>query len=154
MKQDRIAEDIRVLRERLVEKVPSHFGMRHILTSFFGALFFAFSMVLSSLLFKVGLALEAYHLGLITITTWLILTAEIYFVGYTRVPDPEKRTFGQFWAKRILTYYLISIFTAFLLLSVYGITEMVGPYNSMKLVIALGFPAAIGSALADLLGKY
>ncbi len=154
-KIDQIARDVYVLRERLVERVPGHFGMNHIMTSFFGALFFGFTFVLKGLLFQVGLALSNFHLVLITITTWVLLSAEIYFVGYLRVPDKDRRPFGQFWTKRIISYYLISLFVAFLLLFVYGITEIVGdPYHVFKLVVAVSFPAAIGAAVADLLGKY
>ncbi len=154
-KIDRISKEIELIKERLVERVPSHFGMRHIMTAFFGALFFGFTFVLKGLLFRVGLSLSNYHLFLITITTWLILTAEIYFVGYTRVPDKFRRPFGQFWAKRIASYYCIALFTSFLLLSVYGMTEIAGtPHNVLKLVVAVSFPAAIGAAVADLLGKY
>ena len=154
-KIDQIARDVYVLRERLVERVPGHFGMSHIMTSFFGALFFGFTFVLKGLLFQVGLALSNFHLVLITITTWVLLSAEIYFVGYLRVPDKDRRPFGQFWAKRLISYYLISLFVAFLLLFVYGVTEIVGdPYHVFKLVVAVSFPAAIGAAVADLLGKY
>jgi len=152
---DQIAEDTKVLRERLVEKIPGHFGMRHVVAAFFGALFFGFTFVLKGLLFQVGLALSNFHLVMITLATLAILSAEIYFVGYTRVPDKERRLFGQFWAKRIIAYYFIALFTSFLLLYVYGITVIVGdPFLVFKLVVAVSFPAAIGAAISDLLGKY
>ncbi len=154
-KIDQIARDTQVLRERLVEKVPGHFGMHHIVSAFFGALFFGFTFVLKGLLLDVGLRLSNFHLALITITTWTLLSAEIYFVGYLRVPDKDRRLFGQFWAKRIVAYYLIAMFVSFLLLFVYGITDIVPePYLVFKLVVAVSFPAAIGAAVADLLGKY
>jgi uncharacterized membrane protein len=154
-KIDQIARDVYILKERLVERVPGHFGMSHIMTSFFGALFFGFTFVLKGLLLQVGLALSSFHLMLITITTWALLSAEIYFVGYRRVPNKDRRPFGQFWAKRIIAYYLISLFVSFLLLFVYGITTMVPePYLVFKLVVAVSFPAAVGAAVADLLGKY
>jgi uncharacterized membrane protein len=154
-KIEEIATDIRILRERLVEKIPAHFTMRQVVVAFFGALFFGFTFVLKGLLLDVGLRLDAFQLTLITICTWVILTAEIYFVGYHRVPDKDKRHFGQFWAKRFFTYYFISLFVAYLLLSVYGITAIAGSaINMAKLVIAVSFPAAIGAAASDLLGKY
>ncbi len=154
-KIDQIARDTQVLRERLVEKVPGHFDIRHVVAAFFGALLFGFTFVLKGLLLDIGLALSNFHLAMITITTWAILSAEIYFVGYLRVPDKDRRLFGQFWAKRIAAYYLISLFVAFLLLFVYGITAIVPePYLVLKLVIAVSFPAAIGAAVSDLLGKY
>lgn len=154
-KLDQIARDTQILRERLVEKEPGHFGMRRIVSAFFGALFFGFTFVLKGLLFEVGLNLSNANLLLLILTAWIILSAEIYFVGYGRVLDKTKRPFGQFWAKRIITYYCIALFTSFLLLSVYGVPEMVqNTWLTFKLVIAVSFPAAVGAALADLLGKY
>ena len=144
-----------MLREALVERVPGHFGMVHLISAWLGSLFFGFTFVLKGLLLEVGLQLSTLHLVLITITTWAILSAEIFFVGYARVRDRSNRKFGQFWAKRIVGYYLIAVFTSFLLLSVYGLTEIAGgPYNSLKLIIAVSFPAAIGAAAGDLMGKY
>ncbi|MCX6708595.1 MAG: DUF2391 family protein [Candidatus Woesearchaeota archaeon] len=156
-KIDQIAQDTKVLRERLVEKIPGHFDVKHVIAAFFGALFFGFTFVLKGLLIEVGLTLSSMDLVLITMATWLILTAEIYFVGYARVPLNERklRPFGQFWAKRILTYYFISLFVAFMLLYLYNIAELVAtPDNVLRLVISISFPAAIGAAVSDLLGKY
>ena len=156
-KIDQIARDVQVLKERLVEKIPGHFDIKHVIVAFFGALFFGFTFVLKGLLLQVGLALETWDLVLMTIATWLILTAEIYFVGYARVPHNERkqRPFGQFWAKRITTYYFIALFTAFLLLYLYGMAEMAGTLdNIIQLVVVISFPAAIGAAVSDLLGKY
>ncbi len=154
-KLDKIARDTQILRERLVEKVPGHFGMRRVISAFFGALFFGFTFVLKGLLIDVGINLSNLHLALITLATWAILSAEIYFVGYSRVTNQHQRQLGQFWLKRITAYYLIALFTSFLLLSVYGIPELVGtPWLTFKLVIAISFPAAVGAAAADLLGKY
>ncbi|MBI4145846.1 DUF2391 family protein [Candidatus Woesearchaeota archaeon] len=154
-KINQIADDTRVLRERLVEKVPARFGMRHLVSAFFGALFFGFTFVLKGLLIEVGINLSGANLLLITFATFAILSAEIFFVGYSRVPDKHKRPFGQFWRKRIIAYYGIALFVSFLLLSVYGIPEIVGSsWLTFKLVIAISLPAAVGAAMADLLGKY
>ncbi len=154
-KLDRVAEDTRVLRERIVDRVPAHFDMAHVVSAFFGALFFGFTFVLKGLLFQVGLALTFFHLVMIVISTLAILSAQIYFIGYTRVHNKKSRPFGQFWAKRIIAYYTIAIFVSFLLLFVYGIVQTVhSPYLVMKLVIAISFPAAIGAGTAHLLGKY
>jgi uncharacterized membrane protein len=155
-KIDQIATDVRIIRERMVEKTPAHFDMRHVITAFFGALFFGFTFVLKGLLFEVGLALTNTELLLMTLATWGILTAEIYFVGYTRVPAYEQRIrpFGQFWAKRFFTYYFIALFTSFLLLSLYGVGKFVQMAGIFKLVIAMSLPTSVGAAVADLLGKY
>ena len=154
-KIDQISQDVKILRERLVEKIPGHFGTKHIVTAFFGALFFGFTFVLKGLLFEIGLALNTKHLILIILATLLTLTLEIYFVGYTRVTDKKQRPFGQFWLKRITTYYLIAMFTSILLLSLYGVMILVAePFDIFRLTIAISYPAAVGAATSDLLGKY
>lgn len=154
-KIENLAQDIRIIRERLVEKIPLHFTLRQVIVAFFGALLFGFTFVLKGLLLEVGLSLDTFQLFFITLTTWIILTAEIYFVGYHRVPDKKERPFGQFWAKRFFTYYLIALFVSILLLSLYGLTEMAGSIENLtKLVIVISFPCAIGAAASDLLEKY
>jgi uncharacterized membrane protein len=156
-KIDRIEQEVHLIKERLVEKIPGHFDMRHVVAAFFGALFFGFTFVLKGLLLQVGLSLSMFHLIIISLTTWLILTAEIYFIGYARIPlnQRKQRTFGQFWAKRIITYYLIALFVSYLLLFVYGLTNIAqDAYHVLKLTIAISLPAAIGAAISDLLGKY
>ena len=61
-KLNEIATDIKILRERLVEKTPGHFGLRHIGTAFFGALLFGFTFVLKGLLLDIGLTLTTTQL--------------------------------------------------------------------------------------------
>ncbi len=154
---ERIEQEVHLIKERLVEKIPGHFDMRHVVAAFFGALFFGFTFVLKGLLLQVGLSLGMFHIIIISLTTWLILTAEIYFVGYARIPISQRkqRTFGQFWAKRIITYYLIALFVSYMLLFVYGLTNIAqDAYHVFKLTIAISLPAAIGAAISDLLGKY
>jgi len=151
----KIHEDIKILRERLVEKTPGHFGPRHLGTAFFGALLFSFTFVLKGLLFDVGLKLTKIQLVKIILITIAILTIQIYFLGYTKVQDKKQRPFGQFWAKRITSYYAIAIFTSTLLLYSYGILTLAGTTgNAIKLIIAVSFPAAVGAGAGDLLGKY
>lgn len=152
-KVDTIAQDVKLLRERLVEKIPGHFDMRHIVTAFFGALFFGFTFVLKGLLLDVGLTLSDFNLLMIILATIGILSAEIYFVGYHRVPNKKERPFFQFWAKRIVAYYGIALVVSWLLLWLYDMDGIAGAHMH-KLVVMISFPAAIGAAVSDLLGKY
>ena len=154
-KIDKIAEDTKILRERLVDKIPAHFDAKHIVSAFFGALFFGFTFVLKGLLLEVGFALDTRHIIIIILSTILILTAQIYFIGYTKVHERKNRPFLQFWIKRLTAYYVIAIFTSFFLLTAYGMTTSIqSNYFIFKLVVAISFPAAIGAGTAHLLGKY
>lgn len=129
--------------------------MRHVISAWFGSLFFGFTFVLKGLLLEIGLRLDAIHIALLIAATLAIISAEIYFVGYARVPDKQRRRLFQFWAKRISAYYAIALFNSFLLLSVYGITTFIpDPALIFKLVIAISFPAGVGAAAGDLLDRY
>ena len=137
------------------KKPPKHFSLKHIASAFIGSLLVGLPFMFRSLLFDVSLSLTGERLFLIIATTLVLLTAEIYFIGYSKVRDKSKRTFGQFWLKRIVTYYGISIIVSFFLVYIYGINYFVGTFdNVFKIVIAVSLPCALGASLSDLLGKY
>ena len=153
----KIEEKIQELHESLIEKIPSHFSMRHVISAFIGALLFGLTFVMKGLLFQIALALTWKEIILIIISTLLILSGEIYFVGYFRLKPKhrKKRRFGQFWLKRITTYYGIAIAVSLFLIYIYGLEIFVGTTcNIFKLVVAVSLPAAIGASLADLVSKY
>ncbi len=134
---------------------PEHFSLKHIASAFLGSLLVGLPFMFRSLLFDVSLALTSDRLFLIIAVTLALLTAEIYFIGYSKVRDKTRRTFGQFWLKRIFTYYGISILVSFFLVYIYGINYFVGTFdNVFKIVIAVSLPCALGASLSDLLGKY
>lgn len=150
-----LEKDIKALRTYLIERVPTHFGTRHVLRACFGALLVGLTFTLKGQLFTVSLAFTSKEIISIIIATIVILTAEIYFVGYKRVKEKAKRKFGQFWAKRFFTYYLIAIIVSIGLVDIYGLHHFTTSWmQTMKLVVAVSFPSAIGAAAADLLEKY
>ncbi|MEM4282133.1 MAG: DUF2391 family protein [Candidatus Woesearchaeota archaeon] len=148
-----IASDVRLIREEMVEKVPSHFSPRHITSAFFGALFIGMMFVIKGLLLQVASILTSRHLWIIAAATFIILTGEIYFVGYSRVKDKSKRPFGQFWFKRIVSYSIIAVLVSYFLVYIYGINILAGA-NTYKVIVALLLPCAVGASLADLLKQY
>lgn len=156
-KIDRIANDVRLIKQKLIEKVPTHFSSHDVVRSFFGALLMGLTFVLKGQLFRVSLALKQAHLTLIVISTLVILTGEIYFIGYRHVSHGEKkkRGFGQFWLKRITTFTFIALIVSFLLVYLYGIDLLAGSItDTLKVIIAVFMPCAIGAGLADLLKEY
>ncbi|PIN76036.1 hypothetical protein COV18_01275 [Candidatus Woesearchaeota archaeon CG10_big_fil_rev_8_21_14_0_10_37_12] len=152
-KGDYLSRDIADIKS-LLKKVPEHFDASHVIAAFFGALFFGFTFVMKGLLFRVGLGLQSWNIFMIVIATVLIVSAEIYFIGYRRVENKHERKFGQFWLKRIVVYYVIALIVASLLLYIYGLFSGLLPGDAFRLIIAVSFPAAIGAASADLLRKY
>jgi uncharacterized membrane protein len=155
MAKTKLQKDVEILKRHLIEKVPPHFGARHIFTAFFGAILVGLTFTLKGLLFNVSNALTIKELSLIIFATVVVLTAEITFIGYNRVKKKEERKFFQFWIKRLLTYYGIALIVSVGLVYIYGLYNLaLGPHHVLKIVIAVSMPCAIGAAAADLLNRY
>jgi len=157
-KEEELIQDIRTIKNKLVEREPKPFGFRDIIHAFFGSLIFGLTFALKGLLVEVGLLLTAAQQILIVISTLIILTIEIYFIGYRRVRAKEERKFLQFWLKRLITFYLVAILVSFFIIYVYGLYNLptVGGSlsNMLKLVVVVSMPAAVGAGLADLVKRY
>jgi uncharacterized membrane protein len=154
---EKIEQSISRLQEKLLEKRPSHFRERDIVNAFFASLLLGLVFIFKGSLIEISMRLSSQNLAAITIATIIILTLEIYFVGYTRVSRKEKKTrhFGQFWIKRLLTFYVISMIVSLLIVYIYGINLWVGGnYEIVKLVVAVSMPCAIGAAIPSMLRQY
>lgn len=150
-----IKQDIKHIKNRIVEKIPDHFGPVDAINAFMGALFMGLTFVLKGLLLQVSLNLTWTHLGIIVFSTIFFLTMQIYFIGYRRVINKQERPFGQFLAKRLFTIYFISITVSFYLLFLFNFFPLVGTLeNLFKVTVVLTFPCSIGAAIGDLLKKY
>ena len=108
----KIKSDVSEIKKALVVKTPTHFSLRHIFVAFFGALILGQTFVLKGLLYNVSYSLNLTHIIAIILVTILVLSAEIYYIGYRRVPIKAKRHFGQFWLKRLCTYLILAFFEA------------------------------------------
>lgn len=151
-----LENDVRFIKKLLLKDIPpEHFSMKDIIRSFFGAAFIGSTFIFTRLLVEVTPLLDAWHVGAIIVSTIAILTAEIYFIGYERVENKAARPFGQFWIKRLLTFYAVSIVVSAYLALIYNIFALVGPAeNVVKLIIAMSMPCSIGASITDLLKKY
>ena len=130
---------------------PEHFSFREVIVAAITAFFIGLSFIFNTLLFNASKQLSAIQLANIILATILILTLEIYFVGYARVHD-RRRRFGQFWAKRFFSFYVVSILVSGILIYLYGLETLAGsPIDTIKVIIAASFPCAVGTALSDLL---
>jgi len=144
-----------IKREISGEQEPELFSLKDIMRAFFGALFLGFGFVFSKLLFEASMGLGWASIITIVISTILIISAEIYFIGYERVKEKGKRKFLQFWAKRFFAFYPIGIIVSYYLVAVFGLLGQVGSTeNAIKLILAVSMPCSIGAAISDLLKKY
>ena len=155
-KIDNIEKEVKQIKKILIEeRPPEKFGRKDFVYSFFGALVVGLTFMFKGLLIQSGLNLSWTNVILIVLITIIILTVEIYFIGYARVKDKKKRRFGQFWLKRLFTIYLIAMFVSFLLGYLYGIHSLAGTETAfLKIIFAVSMPCAIGAAFTDLLKKY
>lgn len=154
-KIDKVAEDVRAIKNKLLHKEPEHFSKKRIFAAFFGAILVGLTFTLKGLLFQVSQAFTEQEMVLLVLATLIILTAEIYLIGYSRVQNKRRRPFGQFWLKRILTYYAIGMIVSVGLVYIYGLHNFaINPYHAVKMALAVSMPASIGAAAADLLEQY
>jgi len=150
-----IQRDISLLRARMLEKIPGHFSQKDVINAFLGAMFIGLTFILRTDIIDIALRLDSYRIILITLSTFLILTAEIYFIGYSRVPNKKSRPFGQFWAKRFVSLYIVTILVSLFLVYTFGINTFVNTGEEVfKIVVLISMPCAVGAAIPSLLTKY
>ncbi len=156
MPKNLLEKDVTFIKKLLLKQLPpEHFSAKDVVRSFFGAAFIGSTFIFTRLLVEVTPLLDAWHVVAIVLSTVGVLTAEIYFIGYARVENKSLRPFGQFWIKRLFTFYAVSIIVSAYLAWIYNITALVGGFeNVVKLVIAMSLPCSIGASITDLLKKY
>lgn len=157
-KIDDIKKGVDELRKRYLMDEPEHFSKRDLVDAFFGALLLGLTFAVKGLLIRVSQALSNTNIILIIVFTLLILTAEIYFIGYSRVTKKSERKFGQFWVKRILVFVIVAAITSIVLIYLFGLNKLSEINNNFssvfRLIVLISMPCAIGAAIADLLKKY
>lgn len=150
-----IKNDVEKIKKELIDKTPEHFNQKDILRAFMGAMFLGFSVAFSGNLLNIAYNLPIEHIKYVITFTLILLTAEIYFIGYARVEDTHKRKFGQFWLKRLIAFYLVSIIVSLMITYIFGIIYLVRSTEEyIKLIIIISGPASIGASISDLLKKY
>jgi uncharacterized membrane protein len=153
-KIQQMAADLKLIKEEVIEKVPSHFSAKHLASAFIGALVIGFAFTLSKgLLIEIASVLTLWRIISIIGFTVLIVTSEIYFIGYSKVKNKALRPFGQFWLKRFIAYYAIAYLVSFFLVYIYGL-DIVAGLETTKVVLLITMPCAVGASLADLLKQY
>lgn len=152
-----IEAEIHQIRERLLDRIPEHFSKREMINAFFGSLTIGITFILKGATVRTAVGLDVFHTELVIAATLLILFVEIYFIGYSRVKDKNKRKLGQFMTKRLFALYSITVLVSFSLVYLLNLNN--GEYvtsfmDVMKIVVVVSFPCAIGAAVPSLLKKY
>ena len=155
-KLNRIEEDVELLKEQLLERKPDRFSAKDIVRAFFGALFIGVTFVFSGRLFEVVERMDFTQMIFVVVATILILIAEIYFIGWSRIKktkEPGRNVF-EFTFKRMVVAYAVSIVVALFYLYVLGYEKILPSSEILKLVFLIAMPCSIGAAVSDLLRKY
>ena len=150
-----IHADTKQLKQRMLERVPGHFSKKDVINAFLGAMFIGLTFILRTDIIDIALRLNSFRIIFIVLFTFLILTAEIYFIGYSRVPNKKTRAFGQFWAKRFVALYLVTVLVDLFLVYIFGINTFVSNGEEVfKIVVLVAMPCAVGAAVPSILTKY
>lgn len=155
VEDDIIKRDVEKIKTELIDKTPDHFSQKDVIRAFMGSLFLGFSVAFSGNILNIAFIIPPKHVYLVILFILIILTAEIYFIGYSRVLDKQKRPFVQFWIKRLLAFYLVAFIVSFMIAYIFGIIFLVdNVQHFLSLLFIISGPASIGASISDLLKKY
>lgn len=150
----KIQEDVELLRERLLERRTERFSKQDIVRAFFGALVIGITFIFASGLITIVKNINWTNIILIIFLTLVILVAEIYFIGWSRVKGERGRNIYEFTFKRLPAFYIISLIVAFFYIYIFGINNFLSGAEVIKMVFIMAMPCSIGAAIGDLLKKY
>ena len=124
--------------------------------AFFGSLLVGLTFMFKGNLIKTAMLLQPVHIILILVSTVFILFCEIYFIGYSRVPNKKERPFGQFFGKRFTALYGITLIVSLYLIYIFGIYLQLeqGWYGIFKMLVLVSMPCSIGSAVPSLMKQF
>jgi len=152
---DLIKDDVQRMRDKLIDHTPEHFSKQDFVRASIGALFLGFSVLFSKNIIDLAMQIPVQQLFVIIFGTILILTLEIYIIGYSRVTDKVTRKFGQFWMKRVAAFYMTAIIITLALAYTFGLQYLMpSTGHFINFIVILSAPCAIGASLGDLLKKY
>jgi uncharacterized membrane protein len=146
-----IEDSLKRIKDKIIDKTPSHFSMEVIFNALFGSLLFGLTFILKGSLIRTALELNTLNMVLIIISSVAIIIGEIYFLGYAKIKDRKERRPGQFVIKRFLTLLIVSISVAFFLVYIFGIDRQLESfYDIIRVVIMTMMPCAVGAGFSSL----
>ncbi len=141
--------------EQNLEKYPGHFSGRDIVNAFFGALIFSLTFIFKGNFLEMSFLLPWSNVLMVISANILVLIGETYFIGYKRVIDKRRRPLLQFMAKRVVTFYAISLVVSAMLIHLFNMDSFAATEDEVrKLLFILTMPSSMGAAIANLVKKY
>jgi len=152
-----IEKDIKKIKKTLLHNSPHHFSGKDILNAIFGALVVGVTFALKGAVLNTATHLTRWHLIAIIISTIIILIAQTYYIGYSKVRNKRKRPAIQFVFKRVATMFVVTFLVSLYLVYIFGLNlqPQIGNLapNVFKLVVLISMPCAVGAAVPSLLKK-
>lgn len=151
----KIEDRIEFLTQKLSDKQPTKFKIRDLVHDFFASLIVGLTLTFKGNLSGLIVMMENLHVISVIISTIIILTLQIYYVGYIKVSDKEGNPFFGFWIKRFLGFYIVAILVSSYIVFMFALNKHVqNSYDVIKMVIALSMPCAIGAAIPTMFKEY
>jgi putative integral membrane protein (TIGR02587 family) len=117
-----------------------------------GAFFLAFNVAPTEEMILIAMQMSPWHALLLGLTSIALLHAFVYVVEFSgQESRPEGGTFTSTFLHFTLTGYSIALLVSLYVLWTFGRTEDVAMAEIVQMALVLGFPGAIGAALARLL---
>jgi putative integral membrane protein (TIGR02587 family) len=114
-----------------------------------GAVFVAFNVAPTEEMILIAYMSTGWHMFALAAFSLLILHAFVYTVGFGGQEDYP----GSFWSVLLrftVVGYAIALLVSLYVLWTFGRTDGVGLFGIVEMTVVLGFPAALGAALARL----
>jgi putative integral membrane protein (TIGR02587 family) len=116
-----------------------------------GALFLAFNVAPTEEMILIGFKMSPWHALVLALFSILVLHAFVYTVGFAGQEEPPET--GGFWwtfAAFSIVGYAIALLVSLYVLWTFGRTEGADLGQVASMTVVLGFPAAVGAAVARL----
>ena len=116
-----------------------------------GALFLAFNVAPTEEMMLIGFKMSSWHGIALILLSILILHAFVYAIGFAgQEQPPEGRGFRARFFGYTIAGYGIALLVSLYVLWTFGRTEGADPGQIATMTAVLGFPAAVGAAIARL----
>jgi len=127
------------------EDRAGYLGQLFLMTA--GALFFAFNVAPTEEMILIGFKMTAWHSLALVAASLMVLHALVFTVGFAG--EEERESHAQAFAQFTLPGYGIALLVSIYILWTFGRLDG-GFSDAVRAVAVLGFPAALGAALARL----
>jgi putative integral membrane protein (TIGR02587 family) len=114
-----------------------------------GALFLAFNVAPTEEMILIAYKMTEWHVLALVAASLVILHAFVYTVGFGG-QERYQESFWSVWLRFTIVGYAVALLVSLYVLWIFGRTDAVNAFEILKMAIVLGFPAAMGAALARL----